>query len=135
MNCMCAYTLVNVDGSKVKVPLDAVLPGERPEMEKVYVDVPQIEYVPRPRDIPSCCAFIYKCVRGYVEYTHYISLIKSLNTVNFFADGIKDLSSQEKIFMNSRDRDGSAVVLRKLILCGERTFTGCFAIISRFRKK
>ena len=70
MNCICAYTLVKFDGSKVKVPLDAVLPGERPEMEKVYVDVPQIEYVPRPRDIPSCCAFIYKCVRGYMWNVH-----------------------------------------------------------------
>ena len=133
MNCICAYTLVTVDGSKVKVPLDAVLPGERPEMEKVYVDVPQIEYVPRPRDIPSCCAFIY--VSEVICGIYTLNIIQSLNTVYFFADGIKDLSSQEKIFMNSRDRDGSAVVLRKLILCGEQTFSGCLAIISRFRKK
>ena len=51
-----------------------------------------------------------------------------------FRDGIEDLSSQEMIFINSRDRDGSAV-LRKLALCGERSSTGSIPIISRFRKK
>lgn len=63
--------------SKVKVPLDAVLPGERPEMEKVYVDVPQIEYVLWPRwegecskyvnNSSTCCAFIQMSEIIYVS--------------------------------------------------------------------
>ena len=63
--------------SKVKVPLDAVLPGERPEMEKVYVDVPQIEYVLWPRwkgniqnmSILQHVVHSYKCQRLYMYVT------------------------------------------------------------------
>ena len=86
MACTCANryiqripTSFNVRSrcSKVKVPLDAVLPGERPEMEKVYVDVPQIEYVLWPRwegecskyvkNSSTCCAFIQMSEIIYVS--------------------------------------------------------------------
>ena len=66
MACTCAHRYIqrhfNVRSrcSKVKVPLDAVLPGERPEMEKVYVDVPQIEYVLWPRWEGECSKYVKK---------------------------------------------------------------------------